>query len=147
MCRGLIFAFIVMCSSCVAQKDFERVKYHPVKGGSTFYLEVPKGYTFKWISGSHDNEYQYTYSDSSMVYVTDVSGGGPNYDNIRKQETFYKLFEAQNANDTLLLQGVDSLGLYWMNKSFGRYSIGYIKASKEKKELFDRSIDTFTKKK
>ncbi|WP_299464478.1 hypothetical protein [uncultured Microscilla sp.] len=107
------------------------------------YLDVPKGFICDRLEGDHgESIYKYFYRDSSMVYITTFINT-PNYNYIREQGTYYQKFETQNSGDTLLLQGVDSLGFCWKNKSFGKISVGYKRVSLKNKELYDKIINSF----
>jgi hypothetical protein len=165
MRKGLMFILIVMCSSCSAQNDLVTVKY-PTKGNPTFYLDVPKGYAFKWIRGGHgEDEHQYFYNDSSFIYITEFSGGGPNYNNIANLPDSIKNLRLQNeeiareANkltdknavkilpDTFELTGVDSESYFWKDVKLGKFSAGYVNVPPDKKEQYDKALATLRRKK
>lgn len=101
-------------------------------------FHIPKGYTFKGLSGGYEDEKQYWFSDSSVFYITKEHGlPSLNYNNIRN-------LEGANAKrmlaDTLTLQGTDNNGLYWKDIKQKNFSYGYSKVPHNKKEKFEAII-------
>lgn len=118
----------------------EKIKYS---------AEIPKGYTLKIYSASGETgmENQYLYPDSSMFYISDF-GSTINEQNIQNEGYASKKFEYSMqvvglTNDTLILSGRNQSGAYWKEVLIGKVSIGYLNVSKEKKDFFDKAIETF----
>ena len=132
-------------------KNSKLIKIQFYKHGRKIYLKLPLSY-HKIISnyGNEYYEYLYYYPDSSLIYVSDDMGGGPNDQNINKhRDSYYRLFDIYGKNringytlaDTLSLEGQDSLGLYWKNYFVRGYNIGYLKVAKSKKNIYDKVIE------
>ncbi|MBO9675761.1 MAG: hypothetical protein J7577_20105 [Sphingobacteriaceae bacterium] len=112
------------------------------------------------IGGHGELEKQYSYQDSSKIYITNFICSMLNYNNVlnlgdsisnirlkdleltkallREQEKLY-------VPDTLVLQGVTKQGLFWKDIRMGSISIGYVNVSVSKKELFDKMLNTLKK--
>ena len=125
-------------------------------------MKIPKGYDLKIYSITVENENQYLYSDSSMIYLTNFKNT-PNYKNILYTNDSIFNFRFQNQElikginelsdkesikilpDTFELSGIDKDSLYWKDIKFDKISIGYKKISKEKKDMFDGALKSFKK--
>ncbi len=106
--------------------------------------EIPDNFTKEIIEKGQDIEYRFSYSDSSMIYITDESGTPElNYNNIDNDSTaIQKSFLASMENDTLTLQGKDKLGRFWKNKKLKSISIGYLNVPEARKSEFDKAISS-----
>lgn len=133
--------------SCGLNKELRTVTFSPGKG-EKLVAEIPKGYFLKYKTGGLDesHEYLYNYADSSLIYFTDQSNGGANYQNIRDADQYDKLFSHFLAGDTITLQGIDNNGKYWKHRSLSNYSIGYLNVNQGNKEKFDSVISNAQKK-
>ena len=143
--RMIILIFFVVGSllSCKTNKLLTRISY-PLNDKANLHLSIPKGYDFFHTKGGAEfDTYLYIYSDSSCVYITDGSASGENYNNIKEEKKMDTLLYAQLENDTLILSGIDKKKLYWKNCFYRSYTIGYKNVTKEKKDIFDKSIDSF----
>ena len=141
MIRLIFIIFFSAITHFVLSQDTRTIKFKPNR--VKLFLDIPDGYVFVRLEGDHGEKInKYIYNDSSIVYVTTFQNT-PNYSNIRKQGTYYKKFMVQDSGDTLLLRGVDSLGKYWKNKSFGGLSIGYKNISFKDKVAYDEVINSF----
>lgn len=106
-------------------------------------LAYPKDMIFFILKVVQSLIHIFIYSDSSCVYITDGSASGENYNNIKEEKKMDTLLYAQLENDTLILSGIDKKKLYWKNCFYRSYTIGYKNVTKEKKDIFDKSIDSF----
>ena len=143
----IIINLICICTiltSCKSQK-FKTIKFQRKKKSPKYYMDVPKGYITERIGGGHgESLLKITYQDSSFLYITNFENT-PNYNHIRK-DGYYEKLMSQYKGDTLLLQGIDSVGYYWKNLSFGRLSVGYKNVSTKNKRVYDQVINSFRKK-
>ncbi len=157
--KNIIILFTILMASCAINKDLATIKFKPTDAYPKYILDVPKDYKLKILSVTVEKEYQYTYNDSSMVYLTNFDNT-PNYDNIKSMGDSIANFRFQNEEmtkeinqtlgrevvkalpDTFELSGIDNNSLYWKDIKVGEISIGYQKVPKEKKELFDESLKT-----
>ena len=155
--KNIIILLTILMVSCGVNKDLATIKYKPTEAYPKYVLDVPKGYELKILSVTVEKEYQYTYSDSSMIYLTNFDNT-PNYENIKSMGDSITNFRFQNKEmtkeinqtlgrevvkalpDTFELSGIDNNSLYWKDVKVGRISIGYQKVPKEKKDLFDKSL-------
>jgi hypothetical protein len=122
---------------------------NPKKGKVAYEMKVPKHFIDEpIIKGGHGMEYQYLYSDSSMIYVSsDKQSATPNEENISNQDgAKSKRLMAWSENKDCVLEGENN-GLYWKEKILeGEIKLGYKGVPKSKKELFDNAIQSFSKK-
>jgi len=157
--KNILILFAILMMSCSTNKDLITIKYKPTKTYPKYILDVPKGYELKIFSVTLENEYQYIYEDSSMIYLTNFKNT-PNYENIKELGDSIINYRFQNEDltkginqllgkefamalpDTFELSGTDNNSLYWKDIKVGKISIGYQKVPKEKKELFDKSLKT-----
>jgi hypothetical protein len=107
-------------------------------------LDIPKGYKlFRW-TGGHEDQCEFWYPDSSVIYLTKNLGSTSiNDKNIRRQENAYsKRFKAFLENDSITLSGFDTAGLYWKEIKLKSFCYGYAKVPKEKKYFFDKALSS-----
>ncbi len=128
---------LLLLASCM---EYKTVRY-PVTGKSKikYRMEIPKGYNFEGLSGDHESEIRYWYADSSVIYITDFSNT-INYYEYRKQGTYQKRFDAVVDNDTLTLQGIDSLGRLWKDRKLKYITVGYSRVLPADKAKFEKAI-------
>ena len=130
-------------TSCIAN-NIENTRYYPIKGGPDYSMTVPQGFIFDWFNAGMENEYRYTYADSSFIFITSFENS-PNYENIREQGSYHLRF-VLSKDDTLTLTGVDNNGLFWKDKAIGGgIFIGYRGVPKITKNMFDSSLTTIRK--
>jgi hypothetical protein len=130
-----------------------RIKYRPFETYPKYILNIPREYKLAILSVTVEKEYQYTYDDSSMIYLTNFLIT-PNYKNIKSVGEDIANFILQDINkkvgreiikplpDTFELSGIDNNSLFWKDLKVGLISIGYQNVPREQKELFDRSLKT-----
>lgn len=159
--KRLIFILVVFMASCITSKNMDTIKYNPPTAGKHF-LDIPKGYNFVISEVSAEYEHKYKYEDSSFIYLTtfDVTPNSENIENLG--DSIYR-YRFQNEElrkevnkmlgkevmktlpDTFKLSGKDKNDLFWKDIKYGEISIGYVNVPKEKKEVFDKSLETFKK--
>lgn len=157
--KNITILLTILMASCSINKDLAIIKFEPAETYPKYILDVPKGFELKILNVTVEKEHQYTYSDSSMIYLTNFDNT-PNYENIKGMGDSIANFRFQNEemtkeinqtlgrefikvlHDTFELSGIDNNSLYWKDIKVGRISIGYQKVPKEKKELFDKSLKT-----
>lgn len=144
--KSIVFTFLLSLLAHISVG--QQVKVYPVKERNhKITLSIPKGFQYVYITGGEgrSNIDQYTYPDSSIIYLTDEKGGSLNYSNIVKQEgSLGKLlgFQAEK-NDTLTLCGQDSNCLFWKSKFLGNYlTIGYLKVPEREKHIYDDALES-----
>lgn len=129
----LITIFLSGCNSLYKIVDYEFNETERIKIG------VPKNFVFEGLQGNHELEHRYWYSDSSVIYITTFENT-VNYEEIRKQDTYYKRFNAFHSKDTLTVCGVKD-ELYWKDKLLETgITIGYSRVPKNKLEEFENVI-------
>lgn len=134
------FAICLLLSGCNTIRNFKSVEYKTHQGHKLVLL-IPKGYILtRELEGLDDG---YKYKDSSIIYITYGSLGGDNYYNIEDANKQDSLLYIISVGETLILSGIDENGLYWKNHQYDRYSIGYKNVHKEKKAIYDKSVDSF----
>ena len=129
--------------SCVSHKQGLK-KFQPIEGADKYEFIVPQGYAEekRFAGGREYFSQEYYYPDSSVFYVTTFSNT-PNYEEIRKQGTFYERFDALNEGDTITLSGVNEQGLYWKDRLLTRaVTIGYSKVPFNKISDFEKGISS-----
>jgi hypothetical protein len=107
-------------------------------------VEIPDNFKKEIIEKGQDVEYRFSYSDLSMIYITDESSTPElNYNNIDNDTTaIQKNFLASMENDTLTLEGKDKSGRFWKNKKLKNISIGYLNVPEVRKSEFDKAISS-----
>ena len=110
--------------------------------------QIPKGFVLKTYKagGEVGTENQYSYSDSSVIYISDFASS-INEQNIRNEGYASKKFEYNmkkysSNNDTLILSGKNQNELYWKEVIIGKICFGYIEVRLEKKNIFDKALNT-----
>lgn len=140
MRKILIISITLLFISC---SPMQKVKFGDSNDAVRFKMSIPKGYELFRACSSYEEEFVYNYPDSSILYLSSFGNANVNYDNVRQQGTYYKLFEAQVLHqDSLNLEGVDEKGAYWRNICIGRYEVGYSNVDKNKKDFYDRILAT-----
>ena len=101
---------------------------------------IPNGYAYKEIHG-HGVEYQFTYKDSSVVYIADEDIGNFNDSIIENDSTLYvKRTEIRFTQTKIDLRGVDRNGLKWRECEYNGISIGYYRVKSNSINQYDNFI-------
>lgn len=138
----------------IAMKQVDRmemIKYrtyqnHGIREKKILYcLSVPKGGRSVTIKGSHEQELQIFYPDSSYIYITnDTKSGSPlNYKNIASLSK--EIYTKKLLEDTVLLTGIQNNDRLWKESKLGVIVIGYVNVHSEKKDLYDKSLASIKK--
>ena len=165
----LFMQFVVLmfiCSSCFVHRpdELDLLNLHaPYKSGMfhgyscdfTWSIDVPTTKkVFFHYSGPRIDGIQYTYSDSSFIYVT-TQVRSENYSHIvssinavdslrRFRPIFLQAFLPYK--DTLDFRGVDNDGIAWREKTIRIYSsylsVGYVNRNSANTNLFDTYIES-----
>ena len=145
----LIFATLTFLAfSCSVTNSGLTKKRIVIKRNHTYVykITVPKGDTrVSKILGGHGNSFSIQYIDNSMIYFTDdMNYATPNYFDNYKTIGF-KTPVGGLQTDTSI-SGLQTNGRYWKEIFHGGYYLGYKNVSKDKLELFNKSIQTFSRK-
>jgi len=140
--KTLIYMSFIVFVGCSLSKDVISTVKFPSTNNPEYLMDIPKGYSFNGIQGNSEVEHRYIYPDSSIIFITSFYNT-PNYDILREANLYHKKFEAAVAKqDTLVLEGLYQ-NKYWKDITYGDISIGYVDASKEKKSVYDKALETF----
>jgi hypothetical protein len=136
--------------------DYNNEKPHKIE---TYSMNIPRGYKLEFVIGeSSEIEQQYTYKDSSKMYITNSGGSSFTYNYIKKlgDTVASKRFESLDLKkhlmkelgevyivDTMILQGKTSDKLYWKDIRIDNISIGYADVPETRKAEFDKALNTF----
>ncbi|WP_091549562.1 hypothetical protein [Thermoflexibacter ruber] len=103
-------------------------------------LILPKNFKKSVVTGSHELEYNFLYSDSTVFFISNdkKNGSFANYERYRKYGSNINLVYV--TQDTVFLEGVNKVGKFWREIKLKNVIIGYINADSSKKVAFDNSI-------
>jgi len=119
-----IYTLTFMLAVIGCKSIYSVVKYKHL-GIDRIKLRIPKNYVFEGFQGDHQLEHRYWYSDSSVIYITTFENT-MNYEDIRKQGTYFDRFNSLRSKDSLTLRGVNKSGLFWQDKLLENgITIGY----------------------
>jgi hypothetical protein len=124
-------------------KGMKRVsfKYYSNSQPHKIIMRIPNhSKLVKITAGGEGEEYRYQYSDSSLIYLSDLSSSITiNEPLIRKQEGGYnKRFET----DSIAFEGVNEKGNYWKEVKYKGAFYGYSNVPQVKKQFFDDAINS-----
>ena len=119
-------------------------------GGKTisqaYLISVPKGGILRKVpTGDSFKEYRISFSDSSIVYITNDNWSGSRLNFENRYNNNIKTINKKSENDTLILVGVQGNGRLWKEKFVGDIVVGYFNVKPEEKEKFDQSLSTVRK--
>ena len=159
----IAFIVILIFASCNSLYNISRYnmyqkeiyKFNNVDIYYSVQLFVPKNYipTIR-LRGEIES---FHYSDSSMIYIGENSRATYNYDNIKEgvdSIEYTKRFEELelkyliNKNlgleakkpDTMILEGIDSLGRFWKDIRVDYMCYGYKSIPQKRKNIFDKAL-------
>jgi hypothetical protein len=109
-------------------------------------IQVPKGDTcVSKVFGGHGQSFSIHYSDKSFIYYNDDNYVvTPNYFDNYKTINYVTPVGGLQSDTTIGGQQKD--GKYWKEIFHKNYYIGYKNVSKNQVTLFDKSLETFEKK-
>ncbi len=116
---------------------------------------VPKNYLPTIRLGGDIESFHYI--DSSLIYIGEHSRATYNYDNIKESvdsirfnirfegvELKYQLAKELGLEikkpDTIILEGIDSLGRFWKDIRVDYLCYGYKSVPKKRKKIFDKAL-------
>lgn len=136
----ILFAvFLLGCKGMYRNVKYQFNKTEEIK------IRIPKNYVFEGLQGDHELEHRYWYPDSSVIYITTFANT-MNYEEIRRQNTYYNRINALNSNDTLTLKGININGLYWKDILLkSGITIGYSRIPRNRIEEFEKAILSINK--
>ncbi len=154
--------FIVSCASSlgIVHVQYKHASIEdPIFRNVKYSMMIPSGYKLITLVGGHEElENQYTYSDSTKIYISDFGCSILNYNNIlllgdiiankrfESLELTYKIAKElgnEYKPETLLLEGKTVSGLYWKDIRIGYVSIGYVNVPENRKSEFDKALSSF----
>ncbi len=105
-----------------------------------FKMSIPVGYEKVLIEGSHENEVQFVYPDSSIIYFSNdlISGSFSNWKNLESISTKTSDYLYQ---DTIRNEGFSDKG-YWRELKLKDVIIGYLNAPLDKKEAYNGALES-----
>ena len=145
LARWKCFVFILILSiiACSVNNQFYVTKFESYK------IKVPKGYVnHKVISGNHGKELQFWYKDSMLFYFGNEYGiSTPNSYNINNNQQMRNIKTKELLeNDTFNLEGTTYNNFVWRECNYKNITIGYMNVPKDKKEIFDKAINSLCRK-
>ena len=161
MRKFLLFTIVLLFLGCSTSKGLKTVKYDPWKSGWELFIDIPRQGDLEKFLGEEVG-YLFTYKDGCVIHVGE-NISTPNYANIISLGDSVSRYRFQNNDlvleinkmsgkelmkpwpDTLILSGIDKNGLYWRDIMITdkNIALGYLNVPKEKKEIFDKSLDSF----
>jgi hypothetical protein len=104
-------------------------------------MKIPKGSTLVKITAAGEGEeHRYWYRDSSVIYLSTLSGSGTlNESFINSQPVNYN---KRFSSDTASFSGIDGKGNYWKEVKRGNLLYGYSNVPFNKQTIFDKAINS-----
>lgn len=134
----IILSFIFIDISCSTTQSMQRVKFDYSSNGHKKAIEmnIPKSAKFSEITaGGEGKEYQYHYPDSSIIYITDITGKGTiNEPLINKDKSDYN---KRFSSDTASFEGMMNNKNYWKEVKYFGLFYGYSNTPPNKKQMYD----------
>jgi len=145
MKKKILILFVLLFISC---GSIDTVKFTVYEAGkkNIYSTKLPSGYIITKHNGEIFEEIHYNYSDGSIFYYTNdyQSGGNVNKEKIKKFGE--KILIKTAVNDTLDINGINEFGREWREKKRSNLILGYINASTEMANKFDKAIENISKK-
>ncbi|WP_341841749.1 hypothetical protein [Chitinophaga caseinilytica] len=136
-------AFIILTcfTSCAVIKQTDKVRFEYYSGTQRqkVVLSIPKGATLvKITAGGEGEEHRYWYADSSVIYISNLTGSATlNALLINREQSDYN---RRFMSDTASFTGTDEKGNYWKEVKNGNLLYGYSNVPINKKEIFNYAI-------
>lgn len=153
MIRLLIIIFFI--NSCASNKSSlegftivrfkEKIPVGDKLNEQHYLMDVPKGGLLKKFQSGHiATEYQITYPDSSIIYITNEEWSGSRINWLNRDRA--KLLNApKSLGDTLQLYGIQDIGLNWRDNFMGEIVVGYANVPASRLHLFEQALMTLRK--
>lgn len=140
--RLFILTLVFYSVSCGSIKNtITTIKLRYNEGPTEYFIQMDIPGKFNLIkigTGGEGKEYQYWYTDSSMIYISDADGISTVNDSIvriKKNRNY-----TQNRNDSIFVTGLAANGKYWLEREFKGLRYGYFNVSSNKKQLYDNAV-------
>ncbi len=144
----VMYIFLVYLTSCTVTKQTVKVKFNYFSGlqQQKVVISIPKGSKLIRITaGGEGEEHRYLFSDSSVIYLSDMTGSATlntSKFNLDPPASFMEL-----TADTLSHAEIDNQGYYWKEIKKGYLRFGYAHISHIRKNDFDKAITSLRCKK
>lgn len=171
MKKIIAISLIGLCFMSCAYKSVKYTHYFSMKTSAqkkiykkvSVRMRIPAGYQYRMGFATWEEIDYFNYPDSSVIYITNCDCFNPNYENAQYQyDTIYrfrfqrhvynKAWYVENGFGHMVpeyneLQGVDSNGLCWRDIlkediADRDVSFGYARVPEDKKELYDKVIES-----
>jgi hypothetical protein len=121
----------------------QHIKFDYTNAGNkkTIEMEIPKSAKLiKITAGGEGKEYHYLYPDSSLIYITDMSGAGTINEQLidKNQDNYNKRFSA----DTASFEGIKEDSTYWKEVKWYKLFYGYSNVPLSKKNIYDKVLSS-----
>lgn len=128
-------------TSCEVMKEANKINFIYYNGTQKqrIIMNIPKGSKIiKITAGGEGEEHRYWYKDSSVIYLSSLTGSGTLNELLlnRQQDNYNKRF----MSDTASFAGIDEKGNYWKEVKNGSLRYGYLNVPTDKKAIFDDAI-------
>jgi len=133
----LVFSLTLLCSCGIVRgkKELKRIKFVEFKC-VVLLPEIPVKTI--WEEG-HGTEYQFWFSDSSVLYINDSEQVSLlNYEKLYEQKDNY--FNRQFVTDSIKTSGTDTFEMRWEDHKLNGISIGFTNVSERKLQAFRASL-------
>lgn len=143
---NIIYVFLIQLFALYAcSKKIASFKVNADDKTVEYKMLIPKGYEYVPIDYQHARGKVFLYPDSSSLFFTNDIKSGMIY-----PEKFKKYGSDVGmkflTNDTLVLNGTDDKGRYWEERKIKNVVYGYMKVPLDKKETFDKLLNSITTK-
>lgn len=130
-------------ASCSTMKAIQHIKFDYSDRGNKKVIEmdIPKSAKLvKITAGGEGKEYQYLYPDSSLIYITDMSGTSTINEQLinKNQGDYNKRFSA----DTASFEGIKGDNTYWKEIKWFKLFYGYSNVPLNKKYIYDNALSS-----
>jgi hypothetical protein len=139
----LVILIALLTFGCSSLKEVQRVKFnYSVHGKQNFItMNIPKSAKLvKLTAGGEGEEHRYTYTDSSVLYITSLSGSATLNETLINSsvDSYNKRFNA----DTASFSGIDKKGLCWKEIKYYNLFYGYSRVPPDKKMVFEKALSS-----
>ncbi|HMP26296.1 MAG TPA: hypothetical protein PKC76_19360 [Saprospiraceae bacterium] len=108
-------------------------------------IQMPKGYSKKFIENEGVCEYRFAFKDGAIAYVSsDVwYGSSLNFEN--RHSIGHESYNKKALLDTIVLKDIQANNKYWSEQIIGNIMVGYVNASEDKRALFEKAFSSIKK--
>ena len=125
--------------SCVSLKEGRvSFKYYENFEKKKITLNIPPGgKLIRILAGGEGEEHRYWFSDSSVIYISSLSGSATLNDSLIRRSGHYDTFF---LSDTGSFAGVDDKGNFWEEVKRNKLVYGYSNVPSSKKSTFEKAL-------